>query len=196
MLARTRKILRYYNVVLASASPRRAELIKKIPWLRAAVFPSEATEPRYAGGDVAGYAVSLSGLKARDVVNKRGGVVIGADTVVAVAGRVLGKPENAEDAEDMFRMLCGRVHEVITGYSVVSLKKSVSNFVVTSVEFGEFDSEMIGAYIRSGAPFDKAGGYGLQDAAIAPLIKKVDGDIDNVIGLPVQALEKTLKEFL
>lgn len=196
MPARTRKILRSYDIYLASASPRRAALIGKIPWLHATVFPSDTAEPPFEGGDPAKYAVRLSELKARDVLNKVGGVVIGADTVVCLDGKVFGKPRDEAQAEDMLRELCGRTHEVITGYCVASCDKILSNFVKTRVTFGAFVEEIMYNYIRSGAPLDKAGGYGLQDEALAPIITEVRGDRDNVVGLPVKALEKTIKEFL
>lgn len=196
MPAPTRKTLKYYDVTLASASPRRAALIRNIPWLRATVFPSVAEEYAFAGGDVAAYAVALARRKAQDVFKKRGGVVIGADTVVTVDGQVLGKPLDAADAERMFRLLCGRTHAVITGYCVCNATKTAENYVITHVTFGAYESELVQAYIRTGAPFDKAGGYGLQDELLAPLIQKVEGDRDNVIGLPIEALKKTLEEFL
>lgn len=137
----------------------------------------------------------LARIKAEDVLKTTGGVVIGADTVVAVDGKVLGKPIDAADAERMFRLLCGRTHEVVTGYCVASLQKNRSNFQKTYVTFGAFIDKIVYNYINSGAPFDKAGGYGLQDPQLASLITEVTGDKDNVIGLPVAALEKTLKEF-
>lgn len=196
MPERIRKILKFYNVILASASPRRAELIKKIPWLRATVFPSEAIEFPYAGGDVTEYVCNLAVIKARDVFRKVGGTVIGADTVVYAAGKVLGKPCDKSEAEEMFKLLCGRTHEVITGIAVMDLNKLVTEYEKTYVTFNEYDSEIVGNYINTGAPFDKAGGYGLQDEAISPLVRIVKGDKDNVIGLPVRTLEKTLKEFL
>lgn len=193
--APTRKILKYFDVVLASASPRRAELIRKIPWLRATVFPSLAPERRYAGGDPARYAVETARQKAADVLSRTGGTVIGADTVVAADGLVLGKPTDERDAERMFRLLCGRTHEVVTGYCVAREDKIAENAVKTYVTFGDFRPEIVYAYIRTGASMDKAGGYGLQDRLLAPLIQKVEGDRDNVVGLPVAALRKTLEEF-
>jgi septum formation protein len=183
-------------VVLASASPRRAELIKKIPWLRAAVFPSNADEPPYTGGGVSDYACGLAKAKAENVFGKTGGIVIGADTVVCAGGEILGKPKDKSDAQRMFRLLCGNSHEVITGICVTNGVKTVTAYCKTLVTFGEYNEAVVCKYINSGAPMDKAGAYGLQDEAIASLIERVDGDADNVVGLPVGTLEKTLKEFL
>lgn len=196
MHALTRKTLRSYNIYLASASPRRAALIRKIPWLDATVFPSNAVEPPFDGSDPAEYAMTLAEMKARDVLAKTGGTVVAADTVVTLDGKVFGKPKDGAQAESMFRLLCGRTHEVITGYCVADSEKILSNFEKTYVTFGAFVDEIVYNYIRSGAPFDKAGGYGIQDAALASVICEVRGDRDNVVGLPVKALEKTLKEFL
>lgn len=129
-------------------------------------------------------------------MRQTGGVVIGADTVVAINGEVLGKPADRAEADRMFRKLCGRAHAVITGYCVASNAKIIKNSVTTRVTFGAYMPEVVRAYIRTGAPLDKAGGYGLQDEQIAPLIQNVEGDRDNVIGLPIEALRKTLEEFL
>ena len=182
---------------MASASPRRAELIKSVPWLNATVFPSCVTEPEFAGGSVHDYVCKLAKLKATDVLGRVGGTVIGADTVVYACGKILGKPKSAAEAEDMFKLLCGRTHEVITGYCVINNERFICNAVTTLVSFGEYNdnADTIKKYIQSGAPFDKAGGYGIQDAALAPLIKKTEGDLNNVIGLPVDALTKTLRSF-
>ncbi len=183
-------------MILASASPRRAELIGKIPWLSATVFPSHVQEPPYGGGDPSVYARDLAVRKATDVLARVEGIVIGADTIVTIDGRVLGKPADTAEAEAMLRLLCGRTHAVITGYCVASRAKIVENSVKTYVTFRAFDEKIVYNYIRSGSPLDKAGGYGLQDPLLAPLIADVTGDRDNVIGLPVAALKKTLKEFL
>lgn len=196
MPALTRKILKYCEVTLASSSPRRAALLRKIPWLRVTVFPSRVVESAYAGGDPADYAMTLARRKAEDVWRHAGGLVIGADTVVALDGEVLGKPVSGATAERMLCKLCGRTHTVITGYCVASDAKIVQNCVKTRVTFGDYLPDVVHAYIGTGAPFDKAGGYGLQDEMIAPLIQSVEGDRDNVIGLPIEALRKTLEEFL
>lgn len=180
---------------MASASPRRAALIRKIPWLRATVFPSCVHEQPYAGGDPAAYAVTLARQKAQDVYERVGGTVIGADTVVYIDGTVLGKPKDDADAQRMLRLLCGRTHRVITGYCVLCPHGCVTNAVTSFVTFKAYDGERIRAYIATGAPKDKAGGYGLQDEMLSPLIENVRGDTDNVIGLPVKALGKTLEEI-
>lgn len=181
------------KVILASASPRRRELIKKLAWVDAEIFPSHADENESADTPVA-LAETLARKKAECVFAVRGGVVIGADTVVYVSGRVLGKPSSADEAREFFRLMCGKTHEVITGLAVVSSEKKVVTHEITRVTVGEYDRERVERYIASGAPFDKAGGYGAQDEIIRPMIKSIDGGLDNVIGLPVELLRKTLEE--
>ena len=193
--ALTERILKSYRVTLASASPRRAELIKKIDWLEVDIVPSNVEEFEYDGGAPETYACKLAEMKAREVYSRVGGVVIGADTVVYCGGRVLGKPRNASDAAASLEYLCGRTHEVVTGFVVLSENKFVRGYEKTFVTFGDYDREIISQYVESGAPLDKAGSYGLQDKLLAPLIREVRGDRDNVIGLPVAKLEKSIKEL-
>ena len=121
--------------------------------------------------------------------------MIGADTVVVADGRILGKPSSKEEARSFFRLLCGNVHNVITGIAVVNGEKTVTAAEVTKVEFLPYDDLVVEQYVSSGAPFDKAGGYGIQDEAIKPLVGKITGDKDNVVGLPVKLLKETLEEF-
>ena len=193
--ALTERILKYCKVTLASASPRRIELIKKIDWLDVTVVPANVREFEYCGGSPEIYACKLSELKAREVFARVGGVVVGADTVVYCDGMVLGKPRDALDACNTLKMLCGRTHEVITGFTVINSEKCVTDYEKTFVTFGDYDSEIISKYVESGAPFDKAGSYGLQDELLSPIITEVRGDRDNVIGLPVVKLEKSIKEL-
>ncbi len=182
--------------MLASASPRRALLIKKIPWLTATVFPCQADELPFTGGSAATYAQENAARKADWVFGHTGGTVLGADTVVTFGGAVYGKPKAASDADCLLHTLCGRTHSVITGYCIRTNEQRYVSSEETRVTFKAYDEAIIKAYVRSGAPFDKAGGYGLQDPLLAPLIVGVDGDEDNVIGLPVQAIGKAIKEIL
>ncbi len=182
------------RLILASASPRRKELITKISGITVDVIPSNAEE-KTTQTNPARYAMELAQIKARSVFNEHGGVVLGADTVVAVDGEILGKPKNAQDAERMLKKLCGRTHSVITGLCVISENGSACDYEETRVTFAPYDKERIGEYIKSGSPFDKAGGYGIQDEAIKAIALAVDGDLDNVIGLPVKKVEEILKQF-
>ena len=148
------------------------------------------------GGDPARYAQKNAERKADWVFERTGGVVLGADTVVALSGEVFGKPKDEEDAERMLRALCGKTHSVFTGYCVRTKEERVASFEETRVTFHAYDEKIVRSYIQSGAPMDKAGGYGLQDALLKPLVAGVAGDEDNVIGLPVRAIEKAVKKVL
>ncbi len=181
------------NLILASASPRRKELIRRLP-VHVKVIPSSVEEVADRS-DPRAYVVKLASLKAHDVFDKNGGVVLGADTVVVLDGEILEKPRTIAEADEMFKKLCGRTHKVLTGICIVSEDREIVDAEETLVTFGEYDEKLISAYILSGAPFDKAGGYGIQDSAIKKLITKVEGDFDNVIGLPVAKVGELIKQF-
>lgn len=122
--------------------------------------------------------------------------VLAFDTVVGLDGRVFGKPKSADEAIAMFKALCGRTHEVITAVFLCVNGKIIEKTQKTFVTFGAFDRELVYNYVASGAPFDKAGGYNIDDAEIKPLIVRVEGDYDNVVGLPVKLTEKLIEENL
>ncbi len=183
------------KLILASASPRRKELIRQIENLHVEIIPSSKEEVVESFSDPAEYAVKLASLKAKSVFEEHGGVVLGADTVVVLDGEILGKPRTIAEADKMLKKLCGRTHSVITGICIMSDEKTVTDFEVSHVSFGEYNAPIIEAYIMSGAPFDKAGGYGVQDIALEHMITKVEGDINNVIGLPVKKVGELLKQF-
>ena len=192
---RTRRILKYSEIILASASPRRRELVKKIDGFSFTVEPSFAKENYGSLSLPEDITMFLAAKKAQEVFERRGGLVLGADTVVATEdGKILGKPENFEQAEEMFRLLCGKTHTVVTGICLYSKEKKITKFEKTYVTFGAFNAEIVYNYIKSGNAYDKAGGYGIQDESLKPLIKRVDGDFDNVIGLPVRLVKEILKE--
>lgn len=182
------------EVILASASPRRKELIAKIAGLEVSVVPSNADESRESSSDPALHAENLALMKARDVYEKTGGVVIGADTIVTLGGVIYGKPRSEEQAREFLRELSGKTHEVVTGVAVVWDGGEVKTHETTRVTLSDYDEGAIAAYVATGSSMDKAGAYGIQDEAFAPLKKSVDGDLDNVIGLPVALLAKILKE--
>ena len=182
------------KITLASASPRRRELIAKIKNLSVEISPSGADESAVTAKTPRELAENLALIKAESVYNARGGIVLGADTVVAINGRVLGKPKTEAEAKEFLRLLSGKTHEVITGIAIVSNEKTVVNSEVTCVTFGNITENAIAEYVRTGSPMDKAGGYGLQDAEVKAFTVRVDGDDDNVIGLPVELVKKTLEE--
>ena len=178
------------RITLASTSPRRRELIKKLGLQ--VDFVSPECDENIDCIAPAACAETLAERKAMSV--NVGGVIIGADTVVAVDGSLLGKPKSREDALDMLKKLSGRAHEVVTGLCVISGEKKLISSITTTVTFGSYDAAAAEAYADSGKCFDKAGGYGIQDEEIKRMITCVDGDIDNVIGLPIALLRKMIDE--
>jgi len=183
------------EIILASASPRRVELIKKIKNITVKVIPSTAKEETSVTNPYE-FVKELAYLKAKDVFDKTGGKVIGADTVVVNGEIILGKPKDEEEAKRMLKLLCGNTHKVLTG--VCLIKESgefLTSVTETKVTFNAFAKEVVDAYVATGSPLDKAGAYGIQDKKLAPLVKKVDGNLDNVIGFPVQTVQNMIESF-
>lgn len=183
------------RLILASASPRRSQLMRQIG-LKPEIMPSMAEEV-IDGLDPKALVMELSRQKAEDVAGKyQGGtVVIGADTVVSVDGRILGKPANHREAAEMICLLQGRVHQVYTGVTIVwngSCKKKVTFAEQTDVSVYPMSEEEIYRYVESGEPMDKAGAYGIQ-GKFAAYIQEIHGDYNNVVGLPAGRLYQELK---
>ena len=182
------------RLVLASLSPRRAELLRRlgVPF---EVIPSEIEEAWPPGTPREG-VTALALAKARSVALHVGtAVVLGADTGVVLDGRVLGKPDSPEGARRMLRELRGRQHEVITGVAVVEAPtgRETATAVVTRVLMREYREAEIEAYVATGEPFDKAGAYAIQGAGGA-LVAKVEGCYTNVVGLPLTTTRRLLEE--
>ncbi|WP_297510917.1 Maf-like protein [Thermococcus sp.] len=174
-------------LVLASASPRRREILAR--FIRDfAVIPSNADE-KCSLTDPTEVALELARRKAREVYSRVGGTVIGADTVVSIDGRILGKPGNEEEAYRMLKTLSGRVHRVTTGYCIIHSSGEHCGKVVTEVKFRELDDELIREYIRTGEPMDKAGAYGIQGLG-GLFIEWIRGDYYNVVGFPMEIIWK------
>jgi len=186
-------------LVLASASPRRRELLTQAGF-SFEVQPAHIPEEPLADEDPIAYVTRLAREKARAVFDQiaaeRGDVadlaVLGADTTVTLDEHILGKPEDAADAARMLRMLSGRTHRVITGVAVVTAERTVAAAEVTAVRFLNLRNEEIAAYIASGEPMDKAGAYGIQGYA-ARWIPRVEGCYFNVMGLPIALVVKMLE---
>ncbi len=190
-------------LVLASASPRRRELLTQAGFVFE-VRPAHIPEDPRAGEDPIAYVTRLAREKAEVVLreltpNGTGRqsdgeelVVLGADTTVTLDNHILGKPEDAADAARMLRMLSGRSHHVITGVAVVTAQGAEVAAEVTAVRFLTMTDEEIAAYVATGEPMDKAGAYGIQGFA-ARWIPRVEGCYFNVVGLPL-ALVSTLLE--
>lgn len=187
------------KIVLASGSPRRRELLSNAG-LDFDVFVSGADEDSVSpeGIPFGVYVQELALLKARDAaksIDKKDCLVIAADTVVVCDDEIMGKPRDKEDAFSMLKKLSGKTHSVFTGICVWRTKDAftVCSFEETKVEFKELTDEKIYKYIETLEPMDKAGGYAVQGKGVA-LIKKVTGDYQNVVGLPVLKLCEILEK--
>jgi len=180
-------------LVLASASPRRQELLRNagIPF---EVQPADISEDPQPGEAAKDCAERLAREKALAVAGQRPqDCVLGADTVVVVDGQILGKPADPADAPRMFRFLSGREHQVITGVCLVaSGQRSVAS-ETTSVTMSEISEKEITDYVASGEPMDKAGAYGIQGIA-SRWIPRIEGDYCNVVGLPVALVWRMLRQ--
>lgn len=181
------------KLILASTSPRRAELLKSAGIVFSAGSP-DADEELCAGETPVAYAVRTACAKAESIPAVSGTVVLGADTVVAAEGRILGKPADEADAQSMLRLLSGKLHEVITGVCLHSAEKTVCFHVTTAVLFRDLSEEEIAAYVATGDPLDKAGAYAIQNGA-AGMVRRIDGSYSNVVGLPLCEVIEALENF-
>ena len=179
------------NLILASQSPRRRELLGlfHIPFTVRVADIDETMDPQKSPYDEVA-RVSLQ--KALAVARTDDDVVIAADTIVVCQGQVLGKPTDEADAYRMLRLLSGRDHQVMTGMAVLRGQQQIVRTEVTDIHFRELSDREIEAYIRTGEPMDKAGSYGIQGGA-ALFAEKLVGDYYNVMGLPVCGLGQILK---
>ena len=181
------------NLILASQSPRRRELLGlfRIPFAIRAADIDEAMDPSRSPVDE---VARVSRLKALAVSREKGDVVIAADTIVVCEGRVLGKPRDEADAFRILSLLSGRDHEVMTGMTVVRDDAVLTHTEVTKIHFRELHPAEIRAYIATGEPMDKAGAYGIQGGA-ALFADQMVGDYYNVMGLPVCRLGMILRSL-
>ena len=179
------------NVILASASPRRKELLSLfgVPFVIRAADIDEAMDPAKTPFDE---VARVSRLKALATERTGEDVVIAADTIVVCAGEVLGKPRDEADARRMLRLLSGRDHQVMTGVTVLRGETAVTFTEVTDLHFRDLSEKEIARYVATGEPMDKAGSYGIQGGA-ALFCTGMKGDYYNVMGLPVCTLGEVLK---
>jgi septum formation protein len=184
------------TIILASASPRRKEILEKTG-LKFRVDESDYEENMDIGLKPRELAICHAVGKAKVVASRyKNALIISADTIVVLKNRVFGKPRNRSEARDMLKALSGKVHTVITGYAILdsSTGKMLSQTVESRVFFKRLNEEEIDSYIKSGEPVDKAGAYGVQGLG-AVIVKKIDGDFFNVMGLPLNSLAGNLKKF-
>ncbi len=183
------------EIVLASASPRRSELLE-LAGVKFRVSASDIPEEPLPSEDAASFALRLAEEKARATAAREesGRFFIGADTIVVLDGRIMGKPLDDKDAFKMLSELSGRSHQVITAYTVLDRQNGtcVSNSVTTEVCFRDLSECEIVVYVQSGCPLDKAGGYAIQGGA-AHFIRGINGSYTNVVGLPTCELIETLQ---
>ena len=179
------------NLILASASPRRQELLKLfgIPFSIRVADIDETMDPQAAPFDE---VARVSRLKAQAIPREAGDVVVAADTIVVCGGKVLGKPHSEEEAKEMLRLLSGKDHQVMTGCTVLRDHRAETFTEVTDIHFRPLSETEIARYVASGEPMDKAGSYGIQGGA-ALFCTHMVGDYYNVMGLPVCRLGQTLK---
>ena len=186
------------ELVLASASPRRAEILRAVGW-RFETRPADVDETRRASEEPIAYVERLAREKAGAVAadaDLRGRLVLGADTIVALGDELLGKPRDLNEAARMLRALSGRWHEVLTGVALVRSGAEGSCAVGhqrTRVRFGELSDEEIRWHVATAAPLDKAGAYAVQGRA-ALFIEEIEGDYWNVVGLPVRLVYRLASE--
>lgn len=189
--------LNKYEIVLASNSPRRKELLQRmgVNFKVRTLFGIEESYPdSLRGEDIVCY-ISRNKAKAYQSSMAPNELLITADTIVYVDGEVMGKPKNAEQAKEMLHKLSGKTHQVITGVTIVTAKRT-ENFGVTSqVKFTNITDEEINFYVDNYLPFDKAGAYGIQEWIGIVAVEEIKGSYFNVVGLPVQRLYQKLKTF-
>lgn len=183
----------FFMLVLASASPRRQELLHKAG-ISFEVQPANVPEDPLPAETAKDCAERLARDKALAIAKQRpNDAVLGADTVVVIDNQILGKPVDVADAQKMLSMLSGREHEVITGVCLVAGGKTVLSSETTSVTMSEISPEEITLYVASGEPMDKAGAYAIQGIA-SRWIPRIEGDYSNVVGLPVALVYRMLRQ--
>jgi septum formation protein len=182
--------------ILASASPRRAEILQKIG-LKFTIRPSAVDENISDDLPPAEYAVELAKRKARAIAETvASGIVIGADTIVVLGKEILGKPASEAEARDMLQKLSGKTHRVFSGFAVIDRpsNRETAGVEMTEVTFRELTAAEIAAYVRNGGAMDKAGAYGIQDMS-AVFCERLNGCFYNVVGFPLTKFYLALRAF-
>ncbi len=179
-------------IILASSSPRRRKLMKEIFGEVKIVHP-KVNEDRLSNESPREMVKRLATLKAHSV--KSSSIVVAADTVVELEGKIFGKPSNVEEAKEMLRNLSGKWHTVHTGVCVRKGDKEISFVSSTRVKFYDLDEKTIDMYVRTGSPLDKAGAYGIQEDLGMILVEKIEGDFFTVVGLPISRVWWEIKKL-
>lgn len=183
------------SLILASGSPRRKELMQLLPWsfeVKTSEVVEVICETLSPEENVKALAYQKANAVAKDYPYR---IVIGADTVVCLNGEIMGKPQNRTQAQIMLEQLSGKEHDVYTGVAIIGRDEGISEtfYIETKVKMQSLSRDEIEAYLLTNEPFDKAGAYGIQGYG-ARYIEKIEGDYYSVMGLPVHALYRKLKE--
>ena len=185
------------KIILASQSPRRRELLKKLNINFSAVSPNydEKIDTDEFSEQLIENIARKKALSILDSVSHC--IVISADTVVVCENKILGKPKNEDDAVHMLQFLSGKTHKVVTSINIIDseTKKSITRSVTSYVKFNHLDISTIKNYIKTCKPLDKAGSYGIQELD-ETFINNVDGSFDNIVGLPTETVKEMLMKFL
>lgn len=183
------------NLFLASASPRRREILAE-GGIAHKVLPADVDEAVFEGMEPRLMVQLLAAAKAAAAAGKCEGLVLGADTVVVLSGKVMGKPKDGEEAFSMLSALSGKTHSVYTGVCILRTEdgRLKTHLEETKVTFRSLSETEIRAYIETGEPMDKAGAYGIQGLG-GKLVEKTEGDFLNVVGLPLEAVKRLIREF-
>lgn len=189
--------LKNYDIILASNSPRRKELLQRLglPFKVRTLFGVDESFPENLRGEEIALYIARKKAEAYKSSMSSNELLITADTIVCLDGVVMGKPYGAENAKTILRQLSGRVHQVITGVTVLTQVKQESFAVTSHVKFANVTEDEIDYYVDNYLPFDKAGAYGIQEWFGLVAVEELRGSYFNVMGLPVQRLYTVLKQF-
>ena len=190
--------LKNHRLILASASPRRRELLAScdLDFVLAEKFECEECYPDDLEAEKVAEYLSLLKSNAYPHPLNEGDILLTADTVVIIGDKILGKPQNEEEAIEMISTLSGATHKVVTGVSLRSTERTISFSAESKVAFRQLEEEEIAYYVKKYRPMDKAGAYGIQEWIGYVGIEGIEGSFYNVMGLPVQKLYVTLRQFL
>lgn len=187
-------ITRLPKIILASGSPRRAEILTAVGW-SFEKHVADIDESEIEGETPENYVQRLAETKAKKVAESfPDQIVLGADTTVVIENKIIGKPVDLTDARRMIEMLSGKQHEVLTGVALVKNENSIVGLQSTKVKIADMSDDEINFLVEKGEPLDKAGAYAVQ-AQAALFIEKIEGDYWNVVGLPINLVYDLVKEF-
>jgi septum formation protein len=190
-------LLREKKLVLASSSPRRAEILTREKVRFEIKIPHNYKEENIFSDPVT-HVLESSKRKAQSVADKlEDGIILGADTIVVLDGEIMGKPKNKDEALLTLKKLSGRMHQVYTGITLInkSAGRMISDYDLTKVKFNQLYEQEILNYIATGEPMDKAGAYGIQGMG-SFLVDRIEGSLENVIGLPTEKLQEMLHQIV